>query len=369
MSHSARLRRYSIVSTALALLGDRQLGALVDDAPPIVAGIGGSAVALEVEGVPVFAKRVPLTDLERQPGNLRSTANMFQLPTANQYGVGGPSFGVWRELAANVMTTNWVLSGQSGSFPLMYHWRVLPGVLPTPEEHLDVEATVAYWGGSSAVRERLLATARSTATVVLFLEPLPQTLDAWLTEQVALGSDAIEAACVMVERNLIADVAFMNGNGLAHFDPHFRNILTDGRRLYLADFGLATSPRFDLSPAERDFLATNASHDAAYAVTTLVNWLVTTLVGPTVEGRFTAAERNELIRRYAEGEPPANLPPTAAAIIHRHAPVTAVLNDFYWHLHGTARTTPYPAHEIDRTRPVPHPHPVDLAVVAPRMPD
>ncbi|MEV4625262.1 serine/threonine protein phosphatase [Micromonospora sp. NPDC049523] len=366
MSHSPRLRKYASVSTALALLDDRQLGRLVDEAPPVASGIGGAAVALEVEGVPVFAKRVPLTDLEREPGNVRSTANMFQLPTACQYGVGGPSFGVWRELAANVMTTNWVLTGQSGSFPLMYHWRVLPGSLPTPDEHVDVEATVAYWGGSSAVRERLLATARSTATVVLFLERLPQTLDAWLTEQVALGTDAIEAACVMVERNLIADVAFMNDNGMVHFDPHFRNILTDGRRLYLADLGLATSPRFDLSPAERDFLVTNASHDAAYAVTTLVNWLVSALVGPTLPGRFTAAERNRLVRRYAEGERPANLPPAAAAIIHRHAPVSAALNDFYWHLHGTTRTTPYPTNPLNHLLPHPHPHPLSLPHPPPR---
>ncbi|WP_329103275.1 serine/threonine protein phosphatase [Micromonospora sp. NBC_01699] len=348
MSRTARLRSHSVVSTALALLSDRQLGRLVDEAPPLGAGIGGAAVALEIAGVPVFAKRVPLTDLERQPGNVRSTANMFGLPTACQYGVGGPGFGVWRELAANVMTTNWVLGGQSESFPLMYHWRVLPGAVPTPEEHADVEGAVAYWGGLSAVRERILAAARSTATVVLFLEHLPQTLHEWLTEQVALGTDAIEAACVMVERQLIADVAFMNANGLTHFDAHFRNILTDGRRLYLADFGLATSPRFDLSPAERDFLAANSSHDAAYAVTTLVNWLVTALIGAVGPRPFTARERNELVRRYAAGEEPPNLPPAAAAIIRRYAPVGTALNEFYWHLHGTSRATPYPADEIER---------------------
>ena len=33
----------------------------------------------------------------------------------------------------------------------------------------------------------------------------------------------------------------MNTHGLVHFDAHFGNVLTDGRRLFVADFGLATS--------------------------------------------------------------------------------------------------------------------------------
>ncbi|RKR87674.1 hypothetical protein BDK92_1966 [Micromonospora pisi] len=349
-SHAARLASHATVSTTLALLSDRQLGRLVSDAEPVGAGIGGAAVSMEVEGLRVFVKRVPLTDLERRPENVRSTANLFQLPTSCQYGIGGPGFGAWRELAANVMTTNWVLSGRNGSFPLMYHWRVLPGAVPTPEEHTDVEGAVAYWDGSPAVRERLRAVARSSTTVVLFLEHIPLTLDEWLTRQVGDGADAIDSACQLVERSLTEDVAFMNTNGLLHFDAHLRNILTDGRRLYFADLGLATSPRFDLSPAEHDFLRANSSHDACYAVTALVNWLVSRIVGAATPAPFGAAERNELVRRYAKGEQPTQLPPTATAIVKRYAPIAAVLNDFYWTLHGESRTAPYPYEEVERVR-------------------
>src|SRR5262245_16706023 len=108
MSHAARLARYDAVATSLALLSDRRLAALVDGAPLVGSGIGGSAVSLEIDGTPVFAKRVPLTDLERRPDNVMSTANLFQLPTFYQYGVGSAGFGAWRELAAHQMTTNWV---------------------------------------------------------------------------------------------------------------------------------------------------------------------------------------------------------------------------------------------------------------------
>jgi hypothetical protein len=345
MSNAARLAGYGAVSTSLALLSDRRLAKLLDEAPVIGSGIGGTAVSLEIAGTPVFVKRVPLTDLERHPEDVRSTANIFQLPTFCQYGVGGPGFGVWRELAANTMTTNWVLGRRCESFPLMYHWRVLVGTPPqtTPEEHADLDRTVAYWAGSSAVRERLAAVACSSASVVLFLEYVPQNLHEWLTAQVALGDQAVEAACAMVERSLRTDVSFMNSNGLLHFDAHFRNILTDGRRLYFADLGLATSTRFELSAAELGFLERNLSHDACHTVTELVNWLVTALCGTA-----NAADRNGFIRRCAEGGDPVNVPAAAAAVVKRYAPIAVVVNDFYWKLHGESRTTAYPVDEIRR---------------------
>ncbi|WP_420824675.1 hypothetical protein [Streptomyces spiramenti] len=81
----ARAATHGTLSTALALRSDRQLGELVADAPPL----GGTSALLEVEGVPVFVKRVPLTDLERLPEHVRSTANLFGLPGFCQYGVGG----------------------------------------------------------------------------------------------------------------------------------------------------------------------------------------------------------------------------------------------------------------------------------------
>lgn len=48
----------------------------------------------------------------------------------------------------------------------------------------------------------------------------------------------------------------------------------DDDRFYRADFGLATSPCFDLSDAERDSARRNADHDADYASMRLVKWLV-----------------------------------------------------------------------------------------------
>jgi hypothetical protein len=349
MSHWARVVKYSDVSTALALLSDHQLGQLVDAAPAIGSGIGGTSALLHIADASVFVKRIPLTDLERAPCNVMSTANVFGLPMFCQYGVvayGAGGFGAWREVAANTMTTNWVLAKQTEAFPLMYHWRVLPGAAPLADELADVERIVAYWGGSAAVRERIHAAATASASVVLFLEYIPQNLDAWLASQLAAGPDAITAACAMVQRCLRADIAFMNANGLLHFDAHFRNILTDGHRLYLADLGLATSPRFDLSTDERDFLAFNASHDAGYAVRELLNWIVANVVGIAAPDTGGPVERYDYIRRCAAGARPVGAPEPVAELISRYAPLAAIMNDFYWNVFGVSRATPYPAQAI-----------------------
>lgn len=348
MSQGERVSRYGDAASALALRSDRQLAESLEQAQVLGSGIGGASVLLDIAGVPVFAKRVPLTDVERRAGNVMSTANLFGLPPFCQYGVGAPSFGAWRELAANVMTSNWVLAGRSAAFPLLYHWRVLPGAPPPSEEHADVEAVVRYWDGSAAVRERLHALARASASIVLFQEFIPYNLGDWLADQLAAGQDAAVAACTMVESCLPADVAFMNGQGLMHFDAHFGNVLTDGQRLYIADFGLATSPRFDLSAQEIAFLDRNGTHDVGYALMRLVNWIVTNVCGVTGPKNGGPVQRNEYIRACADGADPAGAPPAVAAVIRRYAPVVAAMNDFYWDLFGVERTTPYPGEKIER---------------------
>ena len=260
MEHSVRLAEYNAVSSHLALLSDDQIGRLVGNAVPLASGIGGATFLLELGGTRVFGKKIPLSDLKRRQENLRSTANIFGLSVFYQYGLGSAGFGVWRELAVHIMTTNWVLARQCVSFPLMYHWRILPGrppQSPSAAEHADIERSVAYWEGCREVRERLLAIARSSASVVVFLEYFPQTLHEWLSGQIFGGGEGAASACIMVDRNLQATTSFMNSCGLLHFDTHFNNVLTDGQCLYFADFGLAMHSRFDLSGVEARFFTSH----------------------------------------------------------------------------------------------------------------
>ncbi|WP_211332494.1 protein kinase family protein [Nocardioides aurantiacus] len=346
LSLGARLQAHRTVSKSLKSRSDAALGELLAGAAPLGGGIGGATALARLEGHPVFVKHVRLTDLELQTGNMRSTANLFNLPNFCQYGlgrIGAPGFGAWRELAVHVLTTEWVTTGVHEGFPLLHHWRVLsdPG-RPPPEELADVEHAVAYWGGGPAIRRRLEGLDRSTTGLVLFLEYIPQNLHDWLGVQVGADPVAAARAVDMVERELSSGISFMNSRGLLHFDAHFENILTDGRRLFFADYGLAISSNFALSPAESAFFDDHASYDRCYAATHLVNWLLVELFGCGPQ------ERAELVRSCAQGTLPDGTPPRLENILLRHGPIAAVLGDFYRRFQGISRATPYPHQAVRR---------------------
>ncbi|MFE8954365.1 protein kinase family protein [Streptomyces althioticus] len=344
MSRGARLGAHSAVSTSLARLGDRTLRELVEAARPLGSGIGGERVLADVDGTQVFVKRVRLTDLERRPENLHSTRNLFELPLFCHYGVGaigGPGFGAWRELAVHRMTTNWVIAGRYEGFPLLHHWRVLPdNGRPLPEELADVERAVDHWGGGAEVRHRIEALQRSSASLLLFLKYIPRNLHDWLGERMTAGGEAAERACAMVDDELRAGLAYMNANGLLHFDAHFEKILTDGRRLFFTDFGLAFSSRFDLGRAEAEFFGQHRLYDRCYAVTHLVNWLTVALLGHEPE------ERRAFVRECAEGARPGQMPAAIADVVARYAPVAEVMGDFCHRFRTVSRTAPFPFNAI-----------------------
>jgi hypothetical protein len=221
-----------------------------------------------------------------------------------------------------MIVTEGVLAGEAESFPLLYHWRVLAGRAPLAPEHDDIDAVVAQFGGAAGVRLRFEDLAEATASLVLFSEYLPCPLSDWL-------ADPIDRAETF-ERQLFEIVAFLRSRELLHLDGHFGNIRADTDRIYLVDFGLATSARFELSDAERDFVAHHVDHDADYAAMRLVNWLVTTVCGvpapKPVRGGF--AERDAYVRRCAAGDIPPGVPTTVAAILARHAPAAARMTEF-----------------------------------------
>ena len=320
---TARRSRHDRISATLAARNDAELSALLHAAPASAVGVGGGSAVLNVDGVSVFAKRIPVTD--RELARPHSTANLFDLPFHCQYGIGSPGFGAWRELAANMIVTEGVLAGEAESFPLLHHWRVLPGRPPIASEHLDIDSTVARFGGAPALRIRLEELAGAAASLVLFLEYIPYPLLDWLNEEPVGRAETLE-------RQLSEVVVFLRNRELLHMDGHFGNMRTDGDRIHLVDFGLATSPRFDLCEAERDFVAHHVGHDAGYAAMGLVNWLVTTVCGISAPASGGPVARNAYVRRCATGDIPQGVPAAVADVLVRRAPAAARMNDFYWRL-------------------------------------
>ena len=258
-----------------------------------------------------------------------STANLFGLPTYYQYGIGSAGFGVWRELSAHEMTTEWVLQGECPNFPMMYHWRVLPAETSTSPERLnELESAVNFWEGSPAIRNRLQAQMKASAEIVLFLEHFPMTLENWISP----------ASVAMVDEELRSTTSFLISRGFIHFDAHFRNILTDGRQLYFSDFGLALSKQFALSKSELDFFEAHQFYDRHYTSAYLTNWIATRLFG--------AEKRDEVLSSYARGKCEKAVESWAESILTRDARKAVAMKKFLRKLEIESKSAPYSASDF-----------------------
>jgi hypothetical protein len=56
-------------------------------------------------------------------------------------------------------------------------------------------------------------------------------------------------------------ITFLRRKGIIHFDAHFYNTLTDGKRTYLTDFGLVLDKSFLLTKDEESFFKQNQFYD------------------------------------------------------------------------------------------------------------
>lgn len=334
-----RVHRHGIASRFLTGLSDEDVDILLRQAQRLGGGIGGQTFKLDAGGVPVFAKQIPLTAVEQDPANVLSGVNLFDVPAFCHYGLGSPGFTAWREVIAHECTSRWVIDGECENFILMYHWRRVSNRAPIalPEELADIDAAVEFWGQSQKVRTRLEALRQANESIILFLEWMPQTVQEWLADQKQGSVQQMQRSIRMVDEQVSQAVAFMNGKDFLHFDAHFENILTDGRTLFLADFGLALAAGFDLSPDEAAFCEQHASFDRDYVRTYLTRWVLTNIYELDRESGAELltnlplnSQRNDSDELYLD-------------LLERNAAITLLMMGFYKALQTESRLTPYPS--------------------------
>lgn len=275
-------------------------------------GIGGRSGTIEVDGARVFVKRIPLTDQELT----RTTADVFAMPLHTQYGIGSPGRCAWRELEANELVTEAVLAGRTTAFPVLHHWRVLPDSPPPAECYEEIHEALRT---DPVVQARAEALATASHSLVLASEYVPGDGIEWLkADPVARAEPA--------ERQLaeIADV--LRELEILHLDGHFGNIRVADDRLYLADFGLATSTKFELSAEERAFYDRNEGHDFALMALHLSWHLMDAACGVPRD------DRGAYLASCATTGVPADVPPAVAGVLTRHAPAASQIHSFYKHL-------------------------------------
>jgi len=245
-----RRQRYFKLSSLIAQIDNARLRSFFE-ASESRAGWGRNHT-VDLGSSKVFVKRVPVTDTELD--NFFSTENLYSLPTYYNYGVGSAGFGVFRELVAHIKTTNWVLDGKIETFPLMYHYRVIP--FSGKRAEVDRERHkryVEYWGCNENIGRYMLDRASASHELVLFLEYVPHVLQSWLPENPGRVHAVLDDLCATID--------FLRKNEVIHFDAHFGNMLTDGERTYLTDFGLVLDKSFALTDDEKAFFKANTYYD------------------------------------------------------------------------------------------------------------
>jgi tRNA A-37 threonylcarbamoyl transferase component Bud32 len=250
-----RRKRYFKLSSQIAQLDNAQLRSLFDDHE---SSLGWGLTHTIVLGQSrLFVKRIPVTTIEYD--NLFSTKNLYHLPTYFNYGLGSAGLGVaglgvFRELVTHIKTTQWVLEEAITTFPLMYHYRIMPysgQCIDVDRERL--KGFVEYWGNSANVGNYMVDRASASHELVLFLEHIPYVLETWLRENPNKLQKALN--------DLRMTITFLRTKGIIHFDVHFRNVLTDGEQIYLTDFGLALDRSFALTKEELFFFEENTFYD------------------------------------------------------------------------------------------------------------
>jgi hypothetical protein len=242
------------------------------------------------------------------------------------------------------MVSDWVIGGNCGAFPLLYHWRIVPNVAPRELGEADIVRALKFWADSAEVETRLRALSASTTVVAVFIEHVPLVLRVWLDSQLAFGGREMASSVQGVLDQLLAATTQMRADGVVHFDAHLDNVLTTGQQLVVSDFGLAVAADFQLDDAEKQFLRTHTDHDVAYCAAELTNAVL-----HKVMAFPDARARNDWLRRSSQTGIADGVPSPVAETIRRLAPTATLINDFYWQLHDGHFQTEFPSKALATT--------------------
>lgn len=333
------------LSAEIDRLDDAQVRALVETAQPIGVGIGGTTKTVEICGKPVFVKQLPIT--RREAADLFATRNHAGLPFVSHYGIGSPSHGVGRELAAHKLTSDWVRSGEADFFPLLIGWRIVDLKCDADLSEFDGDSPKRRWGTSWPQVEKRLTDLKSAPTsMVLFLEYVPETLGSWVRRSLADGTgEAVFAAAV---DQIIEAAAWMEKQNFQHFDIHPGNILVRDGRLLFTDFGLSLHPDFELTPEEESSMPKHEGFDRDTGLMHLFHWVLFELGCTTGDGRLA------LLRAAAADDSAPKLDPvravlgTSTDLIAYHASVVVRMTEMFAVLMRNAFGTRYDSTDYRR---------------------
>ena len=263
-----RIKKYYEFNTRLSYLSNTKL--LKKISKNLQIGNYGNTSTFSLDGEKFFCKQIKMTNLEYQ--NMFDSGNLFDLPTYYNYAIGSAGINCFRELLAHIKTTNWVLSRQIENFPLMYHYRFMQTNNHVIENNKNNENNdmnekisneIKKWD-SNAVGAYVKARSQTQYSIVIILEHIPYNLIEWL--------DDYPRTDLYLEQ-IIKIVNFLHQNNIIHFDAHLGNILTDGKIIYLTDFGTVYDAKFKINENEKNFYSMNSFYDYGMVISNIFQYM------------------------------------------------------------------------------------------------
>ncbi len=200
--------------------------------------------------------------------------------------------------------------------------------MPGPESQTDLsywgstEDYLNYWENNDSIKNRITSLGEASSSIVLFLEHFPTNLHQQLKD-ILSHDDESSSAKYLEKLNQSFDTVlnFMHENDFLHMDTHFRNILADENTIYLSDFGLALSGKFDLSNVELDFAHDHTLYDrCSYSVNLL-------------HGVLTSYKKDDnwdkILNDYLTDKWLITLPNKIRDILSEHEPIAEEMHRFY----------------------------------------
>ena len=122
-------------------------------------------------------------------------------------------------------------------------------------------------------------------------------------------------------------------------DAHFWNVLADDETIYLSDFGLALSERFDLSTNETHFFEDHKKYDRCHFSANLFHGILTSYLGNT--------NWDQTLNNYLNNKLNVDMPNEVKILLSKHAAVAEEMRTFYREIQKD-KSSPYPTLKLDK---------------------
>ena len=264
-----RHMKYYTLNTQFSYMTDDTLTEILNNSKEGKTQGYGLNVKITVSDIKIFTKSIPVTQIEYD--NQYNGKNLHSLPYVYNFGIGSAGFNVNRELLMHIKTTNWVLSDQIENFPLLYHWRIIKNkdysknYSLSKEDEERIQKRYKYWNSNDNIKKYLLERLNPPYILILCLEYIPYVLGEWLND------DPNKITLYM--NQMMKTINFLKYNNIIHFDAHPYNILTDGKTMYLTDFGLVLDKQYLSEKEELEFFNNNNYIDYGYIISNLFEYM------------------------------------------------------------------------------------------------